>query len=54
MTVEDIPKVLDKENESYVFSEECDDFWVVTNEEDSESQTDTSSVVYESEPYEEV
>ena len=54
LTEEDISEVLDKEDESDVFSEESDDFSFDTSEEDSESESDTSSFVHESEPYEEV
>jgi hypothetical protein len=54
LTDEDISKVLDIEDESDVFSEESDDFWFDTSEEDSERDLDTSSVVHESEPCEEV
>jgi hypothetical protein len=46
LTDEDISTVLDIEGESDVFSEESDDFWFDTSEQDS----DTSSVVHESEP----
>jgi hypothetical protein len=42
------------ENENDVFSEEYDDFWLDTSEEDSERDSNTSSVVHESEPNEEV
>jgi hypothetical protein len=48
-TNEDICGVLDIEDESDIFSEESDDFWFDTSEEDS----DTSSIVHESEPSEE-
>jgi hypothetical protein len=34
---EDISKVLDKEDESDISSEESDDFWFDTSEEDSDS-----------------
>ena len=54
LTDEDISKVLDIEDVSDVFSEESDDFWFDTSEEDSEKDSDTSSVVHESEPCEEV
>jgi len=54
LTDEDISNVLDNEDESDIFSEESDDFWFDTSEEDSESDSDTSSVVHESEPIEEV
>ena len=54
MTDDDISKVLDIEDESDVISEESDDFWFDTSEEDSGRDSDTSSVVHESEPYEEV
>jgi len=37
-----------------VFSEESDDFWFDTSEEDSDGDSDTSSVVNESVSYEEV
>ena len=50
LTGEDISKVLDIEDESGVFSEESDDFWFDTSEEDP----DTSSVVHESVPCDEV
>jgi len=50
LTDEDISKVLDGEDESDIFSGESDDFWFDTSEEDS----DPSSVVHESEPYEKV
>jgi len=50
LTDEDIYKVLDVEDESDVFSEESDDFWFDTSEEDSDTDSDTSSVVHESEP----
>jgi len=51
---EDISNVLDKEDESDVFSEETDDFLFGTSEEDSDSESNTSNVVHESEPYEEL
>jgi hypothetical protein len=54
LTDEDISKVLDTEDERDIFSEESDDFWFDTSEEDIDRDSDTSSVVYESEPYEEV
>jgi hypothetical protein len=54
LTGEDISKVLDVEDESDVFSEESDDFWFDISEEDSDRDSDTSSVVRESEPYEKV
>jgi hypothetical protein len=54
LTDEEISKVLDIEEESDVFSEESDDFWFDTSEEDSERDSDTSSIVHESEPCEEV
>ena len=54
LTDYDISKVLDIENESDVFSEESDDFWFDTSEEDSDRDSDTSSVVNESVLYEEV
>jgi len=49
-----ISKVFDNEDESDVFSEESDDFFFHTSEEDSDRNWDTSSAVHESEPYEEV
>jgi len=52
-TDDDISKVLDIEDESYIFSEESDDFWFDTSEEDSDRDSDTSSVVHESERYKE-
>jgi hypothetical protein len=52
LTDEDIYKVLDIVDECDVFSEESDDFWFDTYEENSGSESDTSSVVRESEPYE--
>jgi len=54
LTDEDIYRVLGIEDESDVFSEESDDFCFDTSEEDSEGNSDTSSIVHESEPYEEV
>ena len=54
LTEEDIYKVLNTEDESDVFSEESDDFWFDTHEGDTDSESDKSSVVCESEPYEEV
>jgi hypothetical protein len=54
LTEEDISIVLDKEDKSNVFCEESDEFSFDTSEEDSEGESDTSSVVHESEPYEEV
>jgi len=54
LTDDDISKVLDIEDESDMFSEESDDFWFDTSEVDSDGDSDTSSVVKESEPYEEV
>jgi len=54
LTADDISKVLDIEDESDVFSEESDDFWFDTSEEDSDGDSDTSSVVNESVSYEEV
>jgi hypothetical protein len=53
LTEEDIYRVLVIEDESDVFSEESDDFWFDTSEEDSEGDSDTSSIVHESELYEE-
>jgi hypothetical protein len=50
LTDEDIYRVLGTEDESDVFSEETDDFWCDTSEEDSEGDSDTSSIVHESEP----
>jgi len=55
LTEEDISQVLDKEDKSDVSSEESDDFLFDTSEEDSsDSELETSSVVHESELYEEV
>jgi len=54
LTDEDIAKVLDTEDESDVFYEESDDFWFDTSEEDSDRVSNTSSIVHESVPYEEV
>jgi len=54
LTDDDISKVLDTEDESDVFSDESDDFWFDTSEEDSDGDSDTSSVVNESVLYEEV
>jgi len=51
---EGISKILDAEDESDVFSEESDDFWFYTSEEDSDRDSDTSSVVHESKLYEKV
>jgi len=50
-TDQDICNVLDKEEESDVFSEESDDFLFDTSEEESDRESDTSNVVHESEPY---
>jgi hypothetical protein len=47
-------KVSDKKDKSDVFSEESDDFWFDTSEEHLDSESDTSSVVHESELHEEV
>jgi hypothetical protein len=54
LTDEDMSKDLDIEDESDIFSEESYDFWFDTSEEDSDRDSDTSSVVHESEPHEEV
>jgi hypothetical protein len=54
LTDKDVDKVLDFEDKNDVFSEESDDFWFDTSEEDSERGSNTSSVVHESESYEEV
>ena len=54
LTDDVISKVFDIEDESDVFSEESDDFWFDTSEEDSDGDSDTSSVVNESLSYEEV
>ena len=54
LTDEDISKILDIEDKSDVCSEESDYFWFDTSKEDSEGDSDTSSIVHESEPYEEV
>jgi hypothetical protein len=54
LTDKDIYRILDIEDESDVFCEESDDFWFDTSEEDTDSESDTSSVVHESEPYEKV
>jgi len=54
LTDEDISKDLDTEDESDVFSEESDDFWFDTSEEDSDRDSDTRSIVHERELYEEV
>jgi hypothetical protein len=51
---EDISKVLDIEDKSDIFSEESDDFWFDTSEEGTDSDSDTSNVVHESESSEEV
>jgi len=53
-TDEDISNALDKEEESDVFSEESDDFLFDTSDEDSECESNTSNVVHESEPHEEL
>ena len=53
LTEEDTSKVLDREDKSDTFSEDSDDFLFDRSEEDSDSESDTSSVVHESEPYEE-
>jgi hypothetical protein len=54
LTDEDISKVLDTEDESDIFFEESDDFWFDTSEKDSDRDSDTSSIVHESELYVEV
>jgi hypothetical protein len=54
LTDEDISRVLDIEDESDVFFEESGDFWFDTSEEDSERDSDTSSVVHGSVLCEEV
>jgi len=54
LTDEDISKFLDVDDKSDVFSEESDGFWFDTSEEDSDRDSNTSSVVHESEPYEKV
>ena len=54
LTDDGISKVLDTEEESGVFFEESDDFWFDTSEEDSDGDSDTSSVLNESVSYEEV
>jgi len=54
LTDDDISKVLDNEDENDIFCEESDDFWFDTSEEDSDGDSDTSSVVNESLSYEEV
>jgi hypothetical protein len=53
LTEEDTSKVLDKVDESDVFSEKSDNVWFDTSEEDSDSESDTSSVAHESELCEE-
>jgi len=53
-TDEDISNDLDKEDESYVFSEESDDFLFDTSEEDSDRESGTRNVVHESETCEEM
>jgi hypothetical protein len=53
LTDEDISKVLDIEDETDIFSEESDDFWFDTSE-DTDRDSDTSSVVLESESSDEV
>jgi hypothetical protein len=53
LTDEDMPKVLDIEDESDIFSEESDNFWFDVSD-NSDRNLDTSSIVHESEPYEEV
>ena len=52
LTEEDIYRVLDKEEESDVFCAESDNFCFDTSEENTDSASDTSSAVHESEPYE--
>ena len=54
LTDEDISRGLDNEDDIDVFFEESDDFWFDTSEEDSEGDSDTRTIVHESEPYEEV
>jgi hypothetical protein len=53
LTEEDISKVLDTEDKSDIFFEDLDDFLFDRSEEDSDGESDTSSVVHENEPYEE-
>jgi len=53
-TDEDISNILDKEDESDLFSEESDNFLFDTSEEDSDSDSDRSNVVHESELFEEL
>jgi hypothetical protein len=53
LTEEDTSKVLNKVDESDVFSEKSDNFLFDTSEEDSDSELDTSTVAHESELYEE-
>jgi hypothetical protein len=45
LTEADISIVLDKEDESNLFCEESDEFSFGSSEDDSESESDTSSVV---------
>ena len=52
LTDNGISKVSDTEDESDIFSEGSDDFWFDTIEEDSDGDSDTSSVVNESVSYE--
>jgi hypothetical protein len=54
LTDKDISKVLDTEDERDIFSEESDDFWFDTSEEGTDRDSDTTTVVHEIEPYEEV
>jgi hypothetical protein len=54
LTDKNISKVLHIEEKSDLFSEESADFWFDTSDEDSERDSDTSTVVHESEPYKEV
>ena len=54
MESEFVSNVLDEEEESNVFSEESGDFSFDTGEEDSDSESDTGIIVFESEPDQEV
>jgi hypothetical protein len=51
MTEQDISKVLDKKEETYIFSEESNDLAFDTSGEDSSSVSDISSVVHKIGPY---
>jgi hypothetical protein len=48
LTEEDISHSFRQRRRKWLFPEESDDFWFDTSEVDSDSETDTSSVLHES------